>query len=160
MNPMLNPHHKPQERQWDGPIHLPKSICVLMNEESKEGLKQYNLEPLQKFMNRTVQEALCCLDEPTHTPGAEPEDQPLQINTDHDLETHDSILDLFNSQAPNDEQLEQALQTYQVLTSQTTRSAPNRSLVLRHMMILYLISSTARLLMMSNWSKHSRPIRS
>ena len=111
---MLNPHHKPQERQWDGPIHLPKSICVLMNEESKEGLKQYNLEPLQKFMNRTVQKALCCLDEPTHTPGAEPEDQPFRST---------------------------------------------QIMILRHM-ILYLISSTARLLTMSNWSKHSRPIRS
>ena len=85
-----------------------------MNEESKETLKKYKLEALQKVKNRKVQEALCCLDDPTPTPGAEPEDQSLQINTDHDFETtDDSILDLISSQAPNDEQMEQAPQTYQ-----------------------------------------------
>ena len=58
--------------------------------------------------------------DPTPTPGAEPEDQLLQIHTDHDLETpDDSIFDLMNSQAPSDEQLNQALQTYQALTSLT-----------------------------------------
>ena len=41
-----------------------------MNEESKEALKKYNLEALQKFQNRKVQEPLCCLDEPTPNPGA------------------------------------------------------------------------------------------
>ena len=43
-----------KERQWDGPVYLPKSIYVLMNEESKEALKKYNLEPLQYFKNRKV----------------------------------------------------------------------------------------------------------
>ena len=76
------------------------------------------METLQKFKNRTVEEALSCLDDPTPNPGAEPEDQPLQINADHDLETpDDSILDVINNQVPSDEQLEQALQTYQALTS-------------------------------------------
>ena len=43
------------------------------------------------------------------------------MNTDHDLETpDDSILDFINSQAPNDEQMEQTLQTYQALTTQAT----------------------------------------
>ena len=37
------------------------------------------------------------------------------MNTDHDLEKpDDSILDYINSQAPNDEQMEQALQTYHI----------------------------------------------
>ena len=36
----------------------PKSIYVLMNEESKESLKKYNIEALQKFQIRKVQEAL------------------------------------------------------------------------------------------------------
>ena len=50
------------------------------------------------------------------------------MNTDHDLETDDdSILD-YISQAPNDEKMELAFQTYQALTSQTTHSAPNRSI--------------------------------
>ena len=115
---MLTLHQKPQKRQWDGHIYLPKSSYVLMNEEAKEALEKYNLEALQKFKNRTVQEALCCLYDPTSTPDAEPEDQLLQINTDHDLKTSDdSILDLMNNQAPSDEQLEQAFQTYQTLTS-------------------------------------------
>ena len=94
-----------------------------------EALKKYNLEALQKFQDRKVQEALCYLDEPTSNPGAEPEDQPPQMNTDHDLKTpDDSILDCINSQAPNDEQMEQALQTYQAMTSQTNHSVPNRSI--------------------------------
>ena len=114
MTPMLNPHQNPQKRQWDRPIYLPNSICVLMSEVSKEALKKDNLEALQKFQNRKVQEASCCLDDPTPTPAAAPEDQPPQMNTDHDLETpDDSIPDFINTQAPNDEQMEQALQTYQ-----------------------------------------------
>ena len=77
-----------------------------MNEESKEALKKYNLEALQKFLNRKVQEASCCLDDPTPTLGEELEDQHPQMNTDHDLETpEDSILDYIISQASNDEQL-------------------------------------------------------
>ena len=39
MTLMLNPHLKPQKRQRDGPIYLPKVIYVLMNEESKEALR-------------------------------------------------------------------------------------------------------------------------
>ena len=31
-----------------------EAIYVLMNEESKEALKKYNLEALQKFQNRKV----------------------------------------------------------------------------------------------------------
>ena len=93
-----------------------------------------------------MQEALCCLDNPTpnpgaepghHTPmmitdhdlktpddnltpnpGAEPEDCTPMMNTDHGLKTpDDAIKDYMNSRAPNDEQMEQALQTYQGLTS-------------------------------------------
>ena len=72
-----------------------------MNEESTEALKKYILEALQKFQIRKVQEALCCLDDPTPKQGAEPEDQPLQMNADHDLKTpDDSILDFINSQVP------------------------------------------------------------
>ena len=69
MTLMLNPHKKCQKRQWDSPIYLPKSIYILMNEQSKEALKKHNLEVLQKFLNRKVQEVLCCLDDPTTTPG-------------------------------------------------------------------------------------------
>ena len=82
---------------------------------------------------------MCCLDDPTPNPGAEPEDQPTQMNTDHDLDLEtpdDSILDYLNSQAPNDEQMEQALQTYQAMTSQTNHSSPNRS-INTHMTKLY-----------------------
>ena len=105
MTLILNPHQKPQKRQWDGAIYLLKSIYVLMKEESKEALKKYNIEPLQKSQNRKAQWALCFLDDPTPNPGAEPVDQPLHMNTDHDLETpDDSILDFITSQAPNDEQ--------------------------------------------------------
>ena len=53
----------------------------------------------------------------------------LQINPDHYLETpEDSILDLIDNQAPNDEQLEQALQSYQALTSPAIYSSPPRSM--------------------------------
>ena len=100
-----------------------------MNGESKEASKKYNLESLQKSEIRTVQETLCCLDDPTPNPGAELADQPLQINPDHDLETpDDALLDLINNQAPNDEQLEQALQSYQALTSITIYSSSTKSM--------------------------------
>ena len=45
-----------------------------MNEESKEILRTYNLEALQKYQIRKVQEALCCLAAPTLDPDAVPED--------------------------------------------------------------------------------------
>ena len=68
----LNLHQKLQKRQWHGPIYLLRSINVLFNEESKEAFEIYNLEALQKFQNRNLQEALCCLDETFPTPGAKP----------------------------------------------------------------------------------------
>ena len=64
MTPKLNHHQKPQKRQWDRPIYLPKFIYVLMHDESKEALKKYSLEALLKLLNRRVQEVLCCLDDP------------------------------------------------------------------------------------------------
>ena len=61
-----------------------------------------------------MHEALCYLDSPTHTPCAEPEDHMPMMNADHDLDVpYDCILDYINSQNHNDEQMEQALQTYQ-----------------------------------------------
>ena len=74
-----------------------------MSEESNKGKEQ---------------EALCCLHDLTPTPAGEPEHQTPQMNTDQDLKTpDDSILDYIKSQAPNDEQMDQALQTYLALTS-------------------------------------------
>ena len=111
MTPMLTSHQEPQKRQWNGPIYLPKSICVPMNKESREALKKYNLEALQTFKNRTVHKTLCCLDDPTRNLGAEPEEEPL------------------------------------------------RSTQIIHRIIQYLISSTIKLQVIWNWSKHSKLIR-
>ena len=51
---------KTSEKTKTGTIYVPKSIYVLMNEESNDALKKYNLEALQKVVSTLKPTKMVC----------------------------------------------------------------------------------------------------
>ena len=83
---------------------------MLLNQEAKEALSKYNMEAIEKFKNRKIDETMCCLDtqEPSENPTAIPDEESTDNNCmnhpDHDLDMPDDcLLDYINSQHPCDE---------------------------------------------------------
>ena len=116
---------KQTKQRWTGPIYLPAHIYKLLSQEVKDALQKYNAEAIQKFKStRNLHEInfLHYLHENTQdnsTTSNQDDQSPdyQQSHPDQDLEPPmDDLLDFINSQNHSDDQLDQALQTYQTYT--------------------------------------------
>ena len=102
-------------RRYDGPIFLPPQIYKLLSQNGMKALKAYNTEAISRFHQRKVHNT-----EIVETPQDDPLGPPVPENDVPDLPESDldipddPILDFVNSQCHSSEDLDQALQTYQV----------------------------------------------
>ena len=119
-------------RRYDGPIFLPPQIYKFLSEDAMKALKEYNTEAITRFHQRKVHntEIVETLqDEPPGPPVPE-NDLPDLPESDLDI-LDDPILDFVSSQCHNSEDLDQALQAYQVYQvpcPQDSTMTPERSI--------------------------------
>ena len=116
-------------RRYDGPIFLPPQIYKLLSEDAMKTLKAYNTEAITRFHQRKVHNTEIVespLDEPPGPPVPE-NDPPDLPESDLDI-PDDLILDFGNRQCHFSEDLDQALQTYQVPCPQDSSMTPERSI--------------------------------
>ena len=113
-------------------------IYKLLSQEAKDALQKYNVEAIQKFnASRNLNETELMHNVYEHAQ----EELPLsideeefqecqQFNTDQDLEPPtDDILEFITSQGHSEDQLDQALQTYQAYQqSQSETETPSRQM--------------------------------
>ena len=119
-------------------INISNYIYKLLSQEAKDALQKYNVEAIQKFnASRNLNET-----ELMHNVYAHAQEElPLsideeefqecqQFNTDQDLEPPtDDILEFITSQGHSEDQLDQALQTYQAYQqSQSETETPSRQM--------------------------------
>ena len=140
-NPNTKPNtfpKKPARQKWTGPIYVPGHIYKLLSPDTKDALQKYNVEAIQKFKaSRNLNENKLTHNVYEHAQ----EELPLsideeefqecqQFNTDQDLEPPtDDILEFITSQGHSEDQLDQALQTYQAYQqSQSETETPSRQM--------------------------------
>ena len=105
-------------------------------------IKKYNTESINKFAKKRGIHVTDIADHELH-PSEEttPEEQhdPHQFDDASDSES-DPILDYINSQHHQEEDMNNALQAYNVMTSPTSDSTPHRSINSVHIHLFYHIA--------------------
>ena len=102
-------------RRYDGPIYLPPQIYKLLSQDAMKALKAYNTEAISRFHQRKVHNTEIVEIPQNDPPGPPVPENDLPDLPESDLDiTDDPILDFVNSQCHSSEDLDQALQAYQV----------------------------------------------
>ena len=114
---------------------MPSHIYNLLSQEAKDALQKYNVEAIQKFKaSRHLNETqfintMSQLTQDELPPIIDEEEfqECQEFNTDQDLELPgDDLLEFIISQEHSDDQLDQALQTYQAYQeSQSDNEKPH-----------------------------------
>ena len=102
-------------KKYDGPIYLLPQIYELLSQDATKAMKAYNTEAINRFHQRKVHNTKV-----VEIPQDDPPETPVPDNGPSDLPEsdlgmrNDPILNFVNSQCHNYEDLDQALQAYQV----------------------------------------------
>ena len=116
-------------RRYNGPIFLPPQIYKLLGKAAMKALKAYNTEAIYRFHQRKVHNTEIVdtpQDEPPGSPVPE-KDLPDLPESDLDI-PDDPSLDFVSSQCYSSEDLDQALQAYQVPCPLDSTMTPERSI--------------------------------
>ena len=124
--------HSGSIRRYDGPVFLPPQIYKLLSQDAMKALKAYNTEAINRFHKRKVHNTEIVETSQDEPPGPPVPENDLPDLPESDLDIPDDpILDFDNSQCHNSEDLDQALQAYQVYQvpcPQDSTLTPERSI--------------------------------
>ena len=129
-------------KKYDGPVYLPAEVYKLLSPEAVAALKKYDTEAINKFAKKRGIHVTDIADHELHPSEATtPEEQhdPHQFDDAPDSES-DPILDYINSQHHQEEDMNNALQAYNVMTSPTSDTTPQWSINLVHIHIFYHVA--------------------
>ena len=113
---------KKRFKKYDGPVYVPAEVYKLLSPEAAAALKKYNTEAINKFAKKRGIHVTDIADlEPLPSEDTIPEEQhdPHQFHDAIDIES-DPILDYINCQHHQEEDMNNALQAYNVMTSPTS----------------------------------------
>ena len=121
----LSEHKKPFKK-YDGPVYVPTEVYKLLSPEAVVALKKYNTEAINKFAKKRGIHVTDIADHELHpSEDTNPEEQhdPHQFDDAPDNESN-PILEYINSQHHQEEDMNNALQAYNVMTSPTSDATP------------------------------------
>ena len=129
-------------KKYDGPVYVPAEVYKLLSPEAVAALNKYNPEAINKLAKKR---GIHVTDNADHElPPSEdttPEEQhdPHQSDDAPDSEI-DPILDYINSQHDQEEDMNNALQAYNIMTSPTSDATPQQSIRLVHIHLFYHVT--------------------
>ena len=121
-------------KKYHGPVYVPAEVYKLLSPEAVAALKKYNTEAINKFAKKRGIHVTDIADQaPLPSEDTTPEEQPdpNQFDDAPEIES-DPILDYINSQHHQEEDMNNALQAYNVMTSRTSDVTPQRSINSAH----------------------------
>ena len=125
----------------DGHAYVPAEVYKLLSPEAVAALKKYNTEPINKFAKKRgihVTDIADCESSPSDDTPLE--DQPDQQFEDAPEDETDPILDYINSQHHQEEDMNNALQAYNVIASPTPDDTPQQSINSVHTHLFYHVA--------------------
>ena len=113
-------------KNYDGPVYVPGEVYKLLSPEAVAALKKYNTEAINKFAKKRdihVTDIAGHESPPSEDTTHEEQPDPHQFEDAPENEI-DPILDYMNSQHHQEEDMNNALQAYNVMASTTTNDTP------------------------------------
>ena len=126
-------------KNYDGPVYAPAEVYKLLSPEAVVALKKYNTEAINKFAKKGGIHVTDIADqEPLPSEDTTPEEQhdPHQFDDAPNSES-DPIVDYINSPHHQEEDMNNALQAYNVMTSPASDVTPQQSIDLVHIHLFY-----------------------
>ena len=113
-------------KKYDGPVYVPAEVYKLLSPEAVATIKKYTTEDINKFAKKRGIHVTDIADHELHpSEDTTPEEQhdPHQFDDAPDSES-DPILDYINSKHHQEEDMNNALQAHNVMTSPTSDATP------------------------------------
>ena len=129
-------------KKYDGPVYVPTEVYKLLSPEAVTALKKYNSEAI----NIAAQKRGIHVNDITDHESTLPEDTRHEEQPDPHLfddapsNEFDPILDYINSQHHQEEDMNHALQAYNVMASPTPNDTPQRSINSVHNHLIYHVA--------------------
>ena len=114
----------------NGPVYVPAEVYKLLSPEAVAALKKYNSEAINKIAKKRGIHVTDITDHELSTAeNTIPEEQPdLHQNDDSPESEIDPILDYIKSQHHQEEDMNHALQAYNIMTSPFPDDTPQQSI--------------------------------
>ena len=129
-------------KKYDGHVYVPAEVYKLLGPEAVAALKKYNTEAINKFAKKRGIHVTDIADQaPSEDTTPEEQHDPHQFDDAPEIES-DPILDYINSQHHQEEDMNNALQAYNVMTSPTSDVTPQRSINSVHIHLFYHIDQS------------------
>ena len=127
---------KKSPKKYDGPVYVPAEVYKLLSPEAIFALKKYSTEAINRFAKKRSVHVTHLIDPESPLPEditheAEAQSVPHQFENAPESE-HDPILDYMNSQCHQDEDMNNSLQAYNVMTSPPQDATLQRSINSTH----------------------------
>ena len=142
-NPTPAAPKKPSEpKKYDGPVSVPAEVYKLLSPEAVIALKKYNSEALNKMAKKTGIHVTDITDQGLTIAEANISEEQADSHQDEDApgEETDPILDYINSQHNQDDDMNHALQAYNIMTSPSSDTTPQRSINSVHTHLFYHVA--------------------
>ena len=149
-------HRKPTPsatQKYASPVYVPAEVYKCISPETVASLEKYNTEAINKFTKKRGIHVTDIADHespPSEDTIHEEQPDPQQFEDAPENEI-DPILDYINSQHHQEEDMNNALQAYNVMASPTPADTPQWSISLIHTYLFYHVAQQNRCNMVHLW---------
>ena len=129
-------------KKYDGPVYVPAEVYKLLSPEAVIALKKYNSEALNKMAKKRGIHVTDITDQVLSIAETNISEEQVGANQDEDEPEGeaDPILDYINSQHHQEDDMNHALQTYNIMTSPFSDTTPQRSINSVHTHLFYHVA--------------------
>ena len=132
----------PASKNYDGPVYVPAEVYKLLSPEAIVALKKYNSEALNKMAKKRGIHVTDITDQVLSIAETTISEEQVEANQDEDEpeDGTDPILDYINSQHHQEDDMNHALQAYNIMTSPFSDGTSQRSVNSVHTHLLYHVA--------------------
>ena len=129
-------------KKYDGAVYVPAEVYKLLSPEAVTALKKYNSEALNKMAKKRGIHVTDITDQVLPIVETNISEEQVETNQDEDGPEGeaDPILDYINSQHHQEDDMNHALQAYNIMTSPFSDTTPQRSINSVHTHLLYHVA--------------------
>ena len=129
-------------KKYDGPVYVPAEVYKLLSPEAVIALKKYNSEALNKMAKKRGIHVTDITDQVLSIAETNTSEEQVEANQDEDEpeDGTDPILVYINSQHHQEDDMNHALQAYNIVTSPFSDATSKRSINSVHTHLLYHVA--------------------
>ena len=129
-------------KNYDGPVYVPAEVYKLLSPEAVTALKKYNSGALNKMAKKRGIQVTDITDQVLSIDETNISEEQVEANQDENEPEGeaDPILDYINNQHHQEDDMNHALQAYNIMTSPFSDTTPQRSINSVHTHLIYHVA--------------------